>query len=61
MIAYGKQVGYPNQIGPKTFIEQHLNICFKILLAKKLVKPEHYNAYRQAAVIQYQLYYMANR
>ena len=61
MIAYGKQVEYPNKIGPKEFIQGHLNNCFKVLMMKKLVKPEHYNAYRAAAIEEYKKWWMANR
>lgn len=56
MISFGKQVGYPERIGPREFIQGHLNDCFKILLMKKLVKPDHYNDFRNAAITQYQLW-----
>jgi len=61
MISYGKQIGYPDQIGPKQFIEKHLNECFKVLLMKKLVKPEHYEAFRKVAIVKYQEWWLLNR
>jgi hypothetical protein len=61
MISYGKQVDYPDRIGPKEFLQKHLNNCFKVLLMKKLVKPEHYDAYRKMAIVEYQKWWLINK
>lgn len=61
MVAYGIQVGYPIKIGPKEFIQGHLNNVFKVLLLKKLVKPEHYDSFRKAAIEEYKKWYLKTR
>lgn len=58
--AYANQIGYPDKIGPREFTQHHLNNFFKILLMKKLVKPEHYNDYRNAVVLEYKKWAIVN-
>lgn len=61
LFSYGTARGYPHKIGPKEFLELHLNDFFKHLLAKGLVKPEWYKPFKSAAILQYQCWFMVNR
>lgn len=61
LFEYGKKVGYPDKIGPKEFLEKHLNDSFKFLVKQGLLKKEHYHSYRSAALMQYQLWFMRTR
>ena len=58
---YALVVGFPDKMSHKQFLKHHVNPMFKVLLAKGLVKSTWYNAYRQAAVLRYQIWYTFNR
>ena len=60
LAAYAKQIEYPEKVTPRQFVQLHTNNFFKILLMKKLVKPEHYNEYRRAIIHAYKQWAINN-